>query len=668
MNKLERKDFLKLAGGAVAGGLVGTTLSGAPFNALQWLVEWTQDQYRPTGGSETFRQGVCSACGTDISVRLIGDRAVKVETANAGCPVCQTLIQILYHPERVRKPLKRVGGKGSGRFAPVEWSEAIKDISDKIKELRAQNKAHTVAAFNGAHNMLAGALVERLLAAIGSGHVYNEPCFCSLSAKAAKLTQNSEGALDYDFENSDYVLSFGARLFEGWGNQARMHRVLNRWKADGVKLVQIDTLGTRTASMATKWVPVKPGTEAYLALGIAYKLIMSYGKGGNLPELGRWPGINDFNPEKVAELTGVPAVTIDEIAREFAGARRAVAVAGRGGEMVSSSVGEIIAVQCLNKLTGRMGVPGGVFVKIKNDRLGAVRQDAAAQAGMAATRKAKGLDDFIKNGEKPELLFVNDANPVHTSVFGKDLAGKMKDIPMVVAIMTMKNDTARYADYILPSLTILESKTARGDAAVAPRYSAKHGADIILEIAKSVEGVAASFPWSGYADMAALVGVERRPQGNFNLNIEVLRTYLDMLKKNLEGAAEMPLALIPYEIPLVGNGASLSLPYVLKGVGREDFAFERLIVKMNPETANAMGACENSSVKLKSSRGKTASLKVHLTKTVAPGVVAVPMGFGHCESTRYAEEKGVNPLEIMTANIDPESGTADWWFTRVKLS
>ncbi len=666
MKKIERKDFLKIAGGAVAGGIVGTTVSFAPFDGLQWLVEWTQDQYRPEGGEEKYRQGVCPACGTNISVRLIGARAVKVETNNAGCSVCQALIQQLYHPERIQRPLKRVGAKGSCRFAPVDWSEAIQDIANKIKELRSQNKAHAVAAINGAGNAVANALVERLCAAIGSGHVYNEATFDELSSAAVRVSHNADGALEYDFENAGYILSFGARLFEGWGNQARMHRLLNTWKANNATFVQVDTLATRTASLATKWVPVKPGSEIFLAMGIAYKLIMNYGKGGNLPELARWNGLNDFAPDKVAALTGVSAEKIDELAREFSSAPRAVAVAGRGGKMVSSSVAEILAVQCLNKLTGRMGVPGGVFVRVKNNRLGAVAQDAVARAGIQATRRSKGLDDFIKNGEKPELIFINEANPVHGSVFGAELANTLKEIPMVVAIATMKNDTAVMADYILPASTILEAKTSRGDAVVSSRFAAKNATDIVLSIAKAVEGVAQSFPWNGHADVANLIGAERRPLANFALNLDVLRNSLEAIKKRMESS--MPLALIPYEIPLVGNGSGLALPYVLKGIGREDYAFERMRVLLNPETAAAQGVGENSTVKIRSSRGKTCRVKVHLTKTVAPNAVAIAMGFGHRDYTRYGSEKGTNPLEIMTADIDSESGVADWWFTRINLS
>jgi anaerobic selenocysteine-containing dehydrogenase len=512
-------------------------------------------------------------------------------------------------------------------------------------------------------------MMERLLGAIGSGHVYEEPCFCTLSASAARLTQNNEGSLEYDFENSDYVLSFGARLMEGWGNQARMQKTLLNWKERNVKFVQVDTLATRTASMASKWVPVKPGTEGVLALGIAYKLIMNYGKSGNLPELARWPGINDFSPDKVSALTGVSAETIDEIAREFAAARRAVAVAGRGGTMISSPIGEIIAVQCLNKLTGRLGVPGGVSVKVKRNRLGALRQDAIARAGIGATTKSKGLDEFLKNGEKPELLFINDANPVHRSVYGKDFARKIREIPMVVALMTLKNDTSRYADYILPTFTVLESPTSRGQAAVAKRFDSKHGSDIIIEIAKRVEGVADSFTWNGYADVANLVGDEIRPIGNFTLNVALLNTYLESLKNVMESSADrFPLALVPYEIPVVGNGTALALPFVLKGIGREDYAFKRLNVQMNPETAREQGLREGSTIEIESARGETGKVRVHLSKTIAPGVIAIPMGFGHNDYTRYGEDKGVNPLEIMTDNLDPESGTADWWYTRVKIS
>ena len=68
MKKIERKDFLKIGGGAVVGGLTGYVFSGAPFLGLQWLVEWTQDQYVPAPGREEYLKSICSACRRVASV------------------------------------------------------------------------------------------------------------------------------------------------------------------------------------------------------------------------------------------------------------------------------------------------------------------------------------------------------------------------------------------------------------------------------------------------------------------------------------------------------------------------------------------------------------------------------------------------------------------------
>lgn len=134
MKKIERKDFLLMGGGAIAGGLTGYVFSGAPFLSYQWLVEWTQDQLVPTKGEEQYLMKVCQSCPDkcEISVRKIGERAVKVETSNSCCPLGQSMLQLLYHPERIKTPLKLSGAKGSGKYTPVSWEEALKDIGAKV--------------------------------------------------------------------------------------------------------------------------------------------------------------------------------------------------------------------------------------------------------------------------------------------------------------------------------------------------------------------------------------------------------------------------------------------------------------------------------------------------------------------------------------------------------
>ena len=657
-----------MATGAVVGTGVGTLLSGAPFLGLQWLVEWTQDQFRPAAGGERYISGICRACPArcPVSLRMIGERVVKVETG--GCPEVQLALQMLYHPQRITQPLKRTGKKGKAKFEPVSWEEAVKDIAARVDSLRGANKAHTIAAISSSNENLSGQLLERLLKAAGSAHFYAEASLATLSAAAVKLTQNNNGSLHYDFENSDFILSFGARLVEGWGESGRMQKAFAGWKARGARYVQVDTLCTRSAAVADQWIPIKAGSETVCALGVAYHLIkMGRNAGGN--NFAQWSQIvlNDFTPERVEKLTGVGAETLSKLAREFAAAKAPVAVAGRGGEGVSSSTAEIAAVQALNSLVGSLGRRGGVFLASQRN-LGEPERDAVSAESFKRSKKAKGLDEFIKGGEPVELLFVNEANPVHRSVYGGRLAEKMEKMPMVVAFMPLVNDTAAYADYVLPTVTVLESISQNGDEAVAPKYKSLHTVDALLKIAKGIKGIQNSFPWKDYKEMLPLAGkAEIRAAANFSFPVELFKNYLADFSKKIP-AKDMPLALIPYENPLVGDGDRLALPYALKGLDGETLTGKKLWVLMNPETADREGVSEGSSIDIESKRGEIGSVKVHLSMTVAPDVIAVPLGFGHRRYTDYASGKGVNPKQIMSDDIDPVSGVSDWWLTRVKIS
>lgn len=670
MEKFERRDIIKLAGGAVAGSAVGTLFSGAPFLAFQWLVEWTQDQHVPGSGAEQYLEGMCQACsnGCNISVRMIGERAVKVETSNSGCPIGQAALQMLYHPERIKKPLKRVGKKGAGRFEEVSWNDAVKDIAGRIDALRSTNKAHSIAAINGTNKNLSGQLLERLIKSCGSANCYSEPSFNSLSAAVVNLTQNQNGSIYYDFENADYILSFGARLIEGWGDAGRMNKAFAGWKTKGSRFVQVDTLCTRSAAAADKWVAIKAGTEAVLAMGIANYLIQM-GKRSGAANFAQWSQIiiNDYTPERVSQITGVSQDRIKELAQEFASAKNPIAVAGKGAAGVSASSVEIAAIQGLNSLANSLGRRGGVSVMV-TPGLGEAALDAQAAESIKKSKASPGLDDYIKGNERPELIFINEANPVHRSVYGKVLASKLEKAPMVVSFSSMLNDTDMYADYVLPTITTLEMSTVKTKEVVAPRNKAIHAGDIILMIAKGAKGLQSSFNWNSYKELLAISGrTEIRAVANFSFPVDLFKNYLGSISRKME-AKEYPLALIPYEIQLVGDGNGLALPYVLKGIDNFTLVGSKLYVLINPETANKYGVSEGSSIDIKSQKGEIGSVKVHLTKTTAPDVIAIPIGFGHTSFTKYAEDKGVNPKQIMSDEIDPISGTADWWFTRVKIS
>ena len=553
MEKLERRDIIKIAGGAVAGTAVGTLFSGAPFLGLQWLVEWTQDQPVPLAGEEKYLKGACVLCPSrcPLSVRMIGNRAVKVEAAGTGCFRIQNAIHLLYHPERIKYPLKRAGKKGGGTFAPVTWEEALKDIAAKTEELRAKGKTSAIAGISNGSFSLSESLLKRFVKAAGSPHFYTENGLAALST-AFNKTRNVAGALHYDLDNADYILSFGARLLEGWGDAAGVTKAFTGWKSRGARYTQIDTLCTRSASLADQWIPVKPGTEAVLAVGIARALI-AMGKTSPGAGFARWAQIiiNDYTPEKITEITGVSQETVTRIAKEFAGARNPVAVAGRGGQGVSSSTAEFTAVLALNSMVGSLGKQGGVMVARYND-LGEPVLDAAAAEGLKKAKLAAGLDDYIKNGEQFDILFINEANPVYRSPLGGELTEKMKKAGMVVAFMPLLNDTAAYADYVLPTITSLEG------GPTAPRFKSMHPADILLSAAKRIKGLAGAFPWKTYADLLPLQAPPTpAAAAGFSFPVELFGEYLPALEKKLADKKH-PLALIPFELPQVGNAHGIA--------------------------------------------------------------------------------------------------------------
>ncbi len=655
MKKIERKDFLKIGGGAIAGGLTGYVFSGAPFLGLQWLVEWTQDQHRPAGGAEKYLKAICESCRQkcEMSIRMIGDRAVKIETSNSGCPISQNGLQLLYHPERVDAPLKRVGRKGTVKasaFEKVSWEEALDDIAKRMQKSITDKKGGRIAGISKQEN-LAAALLDRMIKSAGSKNAFYEPSLNVITRAALG------GHIEYDFNNCDYILSFGARLLEGWGTPCAMNRSFVEWKKKGVKLVQADAICTRTASMADQWLPIKPGSELFLALGIANYLR----KRGRVAGGAEWSSIVDgYTIDKTSEMTGLPVKQIEEVAEAFARARNPMAVAGRGGKGVSSSAAEIMAVYALNTMVGSRAV------SLKRSQgFGEPVLSADAVESLKDTKTYAGLDDFIKNGDF-DMLFVNEADPVYKSVYGSRLEEKLEKA-FVVSVTPLLNDTALYADYVFPSLSFLEMDNSNGQAPLKPYMKSMHAGDFIINLAKRVDAIKANFPWTGYVDLLKTYGAVL-PVGNVNYNAGVLKSTLARLEKTVKGTDNYPLSLVPIELTFVGDGDGMAFPYVLKIIDAKTFSNDKLWVRMNRETASKFGISEGKRIRIESSNGRTGSVLVNLTDTVAPDTIAVPLGFGHQAYTKYARGKGVNPKSIMANDIDSLTGAADWWLTRVKIS
>ena len=229
--------------------------------------------------------------------------------------------------------------------------------------------------------------LTRFMEAVGSPNIISHE---SLNIAAAKLgVYLTQGVYDlpaYDLENANYVIAFGANLLEAGSNPQRTiagYTYLRRGRATRGKVVVIDPRQSITASKADEWIPITPGTDAALALGMANVIIKSglvdadfvknysfgfddFTDGGKKHKGFMNFVLENYDPVKVEQITGIPATTIARLAGEFAGNGPAIAMLpGKGGLLNGgfSGVYTAMAVHMLNALVGSIEKAGGVMTQ-----------------------------------------------------------------------------------------------------------------------------------------------------------------------------------------------------------------------------------------------------------------------------------------------------------------
>jgi len=165
-------------------------------------------------------------------------------------------LQLLYNENsRFTSPMKRIGPRGSGKYQSITWDEALSTLTHRILELRNKGKAYSIVTVDGnKEGSTISAMIERFTRAVGSPNYMRVPTSEDTSKTAAGLLFGSSGNVAYDLENSDYVLSFGSGLLEGWGAPGRVMNAWGLWKSNDlkgrVKIVQIESRASNTASKA----------------------------------------------------------------------------------------------------------------------------------------------------------------------------------------------------------------------------------------------------------------------------------------------------------------------------------------------------------------------------------------------------------------------------------
>ncbi|WP_319404931.1 menaquinone reductase molybdopterin-binding-like subunit QrcB [uncultured Desulfosarcina sp.] len=719
--KVDRRSFLSF----VIGGAAGTALSPLPWKLMDdssiWSQMWPWTPV-PPDGEVVYEDSTCTLCpgGCGISVRKVDNRAVKIEgkpghPVNDGgiCILGLSGLQLLYGPTRIKSPMKRIGERGQGKWQKISWDEAMAILAEKLSDIRNKGEAHTVAAIAGTNGGTVPALLQRFLAAYGSPNFIHTPSHRDADELAVKTLFGASGRTGFDLENADYILSFGSGIVDGWGSPVRMFRASSLWKEKDVTVVQIEPRLSNSAAKATRWIPINPGTEADLALGIAAVMVSKNRVDtGTVSGAGGWENqlLANYGTQKVSQITGVDANVIVDLAKGFASANRPLALCGRGKGLAAESLRETAAVYALNALAGNINREGGMWALPEADyiRWPEVASDELAAAGLAQPRvdgagtgryaNARHLlnrlaDSVNGGGPYPlQALLVAGANPCYDLPDTRNVRTALGRIPFIVSFSSFSDETAAMADLLLPDHIYLERYTdvpvdaglawqviGLSKPVVSPQFNTRHLGETLIMTAKAMGGsMADAFPWDDYETCLEETLAEKwdvlMEEGVWVETdiVPVADTVrlagMDAPAVQAEGDGNsFPLMLIPYDSIRLSSGYIGDPPFMIKTVANTVIKGKDGFVEINPRTAAAAGLSEGSMAKLTTPRGE-ARVRIHLFEGIQPGVIAMARGLGHTAYDGYLAGKGVNVNELIGPVEDPSSGHDAAWGIRAKLA
>jgi len=734
--KIDRRSFLSF----VIGGAAGTALTPLPWKLTDDSSIWSQNwpwTPVPQKGETTYVKSTCTLCpgGCGISVRRVDDRVVKIEgmeghPVNDGgvCTLGVSGTQLLYGPTRVQTPQKKVNGK----WRSISWDAALAEIVDKLGELRSNGQSHSLACICDSDRGTVPELLNRFLTVYGSPNFIRTPSIQDNYELALYLTQGVRAMPGFDIQDSDFILSFGSGLIEGWESPVYMLRSNSALREKDGRMNQVEPRLSKTAAKSDKWIAVKPGSEGALALGIA-NIIINEGlfdrdfvenRSAGFAEYKRLVS-DGFSPAIVSKMTGLDVSVIAALARDFAGARKPLAICGRGAGNNPGSLQDFLAVHILNALVGSINKAGGIVAVPEPDYINwpDVEMDAVASRGMqqpradgAGSGKNKStryllnrLPEIVNSGQDSpvQVLFVAGANPLYSMADTEAVANGFGKIPLVVSFSSYMDETAAKADLILPNHVYLERFedvpyapglpqpfVGLSQPVVEPLFNTRHTGDVVIELAQKLGGtVAEAFAWDSYdACLEESLGDKwdtLREEGfwvdsEFSSSAQTQEFETDSSKFEFSNSdinalpvyhsvriagdeSFYPLLLVPYDTMRLASGYIGSPPFLVKALEDTVLTGNDVMVEVNPATAKKLGLADRKYATLATPRGK-AKVKIHYFDGIMPGVISIPRGLGHTAYDKFLSGKGVNYNALSEPLEDAATGLDAAWGVRAKLS
>jgi anaerobic selenocysteine-containing dehydrogenase len=483
--------------------------------------------------AKKVKKGLCGICpsGCGIEIVMKGERLHQIKPME-GHPlgiVCTRGVhaeEVIYSPDRIHSPMKRVGPRGEGKLERASWEEAFEISARLIRDVVAKYGPESMAIYSGRGgfeqslvDMYAtggyDTISSNFLFPLGSPNTFSCSSLCNNAHRVMAPVATFGTPFDNlfpDFERSDRIVVWGANPATD-SPPINLNKILEA-KQRGAQVVVIDPLKTFTAEKADEWIGIRPGTDGALALGIVHVMIekglydtafaddWTHGFG----ELRAY--VRKFSPPEVEKMTWVKAGRIEKLAEDLAKPRSSLLL-HTGLEYTNSGVQNIRALLILWALSGNLDRPGGlVFRMAQPSPIRRNRIEPPKGKSPVGSDRHPFYCNLNKSGqfmEVPRAILKGDPYPIRglivlggsiiTAFPNPDLWKRsFEALDCLIVIDRFLTNEAFYADVVLPATTMFEITSYKRypghlsyrEKVVPPVGEARNDYVILAELAKAL--------------------------------------------------------------------------------------------------------------------------------------------------------------------------------------
>jgi len=659
------------------------------------------------GGIKTAKT-ICNMCpthcGIDVQVengKIVGVTGMEEHPNHTLCVKAKAIPELVHSSERLTDPLKKV----DGGFAKISWDEAFDLIVSKLIDIKQKHGPQAVVVHIGEPFVFTDTerMLRRFSELYGTPNYTTGASFCAFSTIMGQTLTCGASMFPHYSTDTRCVVVWGKNPEESFPLEAdNIYAMLGR----GAKLIVVDPRATPLAKRADIHAQIRPGTDCALALGMLNVIIAEglYDKAF----VDQWTvgfdklveQVKEYSPDRVEEITWVPAETIRNMARMYTTSQPACIASGVAIDHSANGVQAIRAITTMIAITGNLDIAGGNIYNTSRLKRTSFRLEDKIVDKVSIgigfplfsrfTHEVTAVPtlDAILSGEPypVKALLVVGCNPIITWPNTNKAIRAFKELDLLLVVDIFMTETAKLADIVLPGTTFLERQDIRGhlshmtaiaNRVIKPVGNSKEDWEIWAELGRRM-GYAEYFTWKDSDELfkywlepsgISLEQLKQNPGGvhyaerkfqkylnnGFNTPSKKVEIYSELMEKYDynplpafkepdESAISRPD--LASEYPLILTTGPRTVAY-LHSEFRNLPSLRRLVpeplIEINPKIAASLGIASGNLVEVESPRGSI-ELKAKVTGDIHPGVVCIQHGWNEANANLLTDDEARDPV------------------------